>query len=148
MSLLISLGVNSTLAFQLGIFLAVFIVLKYFLFGPYFEAFNKRAESTVGQAELAERYLAETKDLEDQFAMKAQVANERYRSVYDQTRGEALKEYDKLVSEARSKSKVVVDGARQQIQADMQAAQAQLTKEIPDVAKIINQKLLGQDLST
>ncbi len=148
MSLLISLGVNPTLGIQLGIFLAVFIVLKYFLFGPYFKAFNRRAESTVGQADLAERYIAETKELEDQFAMKAQVANERYRSVYDQTRSEALKEYDKLVAGARAQSKNVVDGARQKIHSDMQAAQAQLTKEIPEVAKIINQKLLGKDLST
>src|SRR5262245_8514189 len=71
MSLLASLGVNETLVIQLGIFLAVYMVLKYVLFTPYFKAFNQRAESTVGQADLAERYIAETKALEDEFANKA-----------------------------------------------------------------------------
>ena len=147
MSLLISLGVNPTLVIQLGIFLIVFVVLKYYLFEPYFKAFNQRAESTVGQAELAERYVSETKNLEQQFAMKAQVANEQYRSVFDQTRAQAVKEYDKLVTDARAKSKIVVDGALQNIEQQMTAAQTQLMQEIPEVAKIINQKLLGKDLT-
>jgi len=148
MSLLTSLGVNPTLVIQLGIFLFVFFILKYLLFGPYFRAFNQRNESTVGQTELAERYLQETKALEDEYAMKAQVANERYRTIYDQTRAEATKEYDRLVGEARAQAKTQVEGARQKIQKEVDGAQAQLTKEIPEVVKIINQKLLGKDLTT
>lgn len=148
MSLFLSLGVNPTLLIQLGIFLTVYAVLKYVLFGPYFKAFNQRNESTVGQTELAERYVNETKALEEEFAVKAKSANEKFRSVYDQTRAEALKEYDRLVNEARAQSKTLIDGARVKIQKEIEGANSQLIKEVPDVVNIINQKLLGKDMST
>lgn len=148
MSLLLSLGVNTTLAIQLVIFLTVYVVLKYLLFGPYFAAFNQRNESTVGQTELAERFVQETKALEDEFSSKAQQANERYRSVYDQTRSQALKDYDRTIADARSQAKTLVDAARQKIQTEMESAQGQLSKEVPEVVKMINQKLLGKDLTT
>lgn len=148
MSLLLSLGVNSTLAIQLAIFLTVFVILKYGLFAPYFKAFNQRTEATVGQTDLAERYVNETKELEEKFASEAQNANERFRAVYDESRGHALKEYDRLVSEARAKTKSLIDDARLRIQKEVAAAEAEIAKEIPDVAKVINQQLLGKDLST
>ncbi len=143
MGLLMSLGVNQTLFFQFGIFVAVFVVLKYVLFVPYFAAFNKRNEATVGQTELAERYLSETKALEEAFAQKAQAANEKYRAVYDQIRADTVKEYDRLVSDARARAKTRTDAARKKIEADMQTARTQLTKEIPGVSQLIVQKLIG-----
>lgn len=145
MSLLLSLGVNETLAIQLGIFLTVFVVLKYVLFGPYFKAFNQRAEATVGQADLAERYIAETKALEEEFASKAQVANERFRGIYDEARSQAMKEYDTLVSGARNQAKTLIDDTRTKVAREMETAKGQLAKEIPEVAKIISQKLIGKD---
>lgn len=143
MGLLMSLGVNQTLFFQLGIFIAVFVVLKYVLFVPYFAAFNKRTEATLGQTELAERYMSETKSLEEEFAQKAQAANEKFRAVYDQIRGETVKEYDRLVTDARGRAKTLTDGARKKIETDVQAAKLQLAKEVPGVSQLIVQKLIG-----
>lgn len=146
MGLLVSLGVNQTLFFQLGIFFAVFIVLKHVLFEPYFKAYVARNEATVGQAELAERYLAETKDLEEQFAVKAQTANERFRAIFEKTRGETVKEHDRLVTEARTRAKSLTDAARKKIQVEVDGAKTQLSKEIPGVSKLIVQKLIGDSL--
>ena len=39
----------------------------------------------------------------------------------------------------------LVDEARQKISKEMEAAKNQLSKEIPEVAKIINQKMIGKD---
>ncbi len=143
MGLLMSLGVNQTLFFQLGIFVAVFVVLKYVLFVPYFAAFNKRNEATVGQTELAERYLSETKALEEEFSQKATAANEKFRAIYDQIRLETVKEYDRLVADARARAKTLTDGARKKIETDVQGAKAQLAKEVPGVSQLIVQKLIG-----
>lgn len=143
MGLLMSLGVNQTLLFQLGIFIAVFFVLKYVLFVPYFAAFTKRTEATVGQTELAERYVSETKALEEEFSKKATAANEKYRAVYDQIRADSLKEYDRLVADARTRAKELTDQARKKIAADVQAAQTQLAKEVPGVSQLLVQKLIG-----
>src|ERR1700691_5507646 len=102
MDLLIHLGVNNTLGIQLVTFLITFMVLKYFLFEPYYAAFNERKERTLGKTELAERFISETRELEAKYAERAQAANDRFREVFDKSRGEAVKEYDNLISEARS----------------------------------------------
>lgn len=148
MDLLISLGVNQTLAYQFGIFLVVYLALKYVLFAPYFQAYNERNERTVGKTELAERFVAETHELEQTYALKAQEVNERYKSVYDRTRSEAVKEYDRLIGEARTQGKKLIDEARNQAQKEMASARSQLAQEISGISQLINHKLIGKDLST
>ncbi len=148
MDLLTSLGVDSSIGYQLGIFLTCFAVLKYFLFNPYFAAYNGRNSRTVGQTELAERYLNETKDLEEKYASKAQAVNERFKAVYDKTRNEANKEYDRVVNESRVQAKGLLDASIVSIQKEMEKARTQLNAEVPAVSQLINQKLIGKDLTT
>lgn len=147
MDLLVSLGVNSSLAVQFVIFAVVYTILKYVLFRPYFAAYNERSERTIGKAELAERYIAETRDLEEQFAVQAREMNEQFKSIYDRTRAEALKEYDYLVNEARGRAKSFIDTNNRQIRVQMEAARADLSKEVAGVSQLINQKLIGKDLT-
>jgi F0F1-type ATP synthase membrane subunit b/b' len=148
MDLLTSLGVNSTLAVQFGLFLVTYFALKDILFRPYFEAYNERNERTVGKAEQAERFVAETRELEEKFAIRAREVNERYKLVYDRSRNEALKEYDRLVTEARQRAKEMTDGSRGKIQLEMQEARSHLGQEVTGVAQLINRQLIGKDLST
>lgn len=147
MELLTQLGVNSTLGIQLIAFLVVYGVLKYVLFTPYFNAYNERSNRTVGQAELAERYVNETRELEEKFAAKATEVNERYKAVFDKTRGEAMKEYDRLVTESRDQSKRLIDETRAKIQKEMELARGQIKAEVEGVSKLINQKLIGKDVN-
>lgn len=148
MDLLISLGVNSSLAMQFGIFAIVYAVLKYVLFTPYFAAYNERNNRTVGKTELAERYIAETKALEEKFAQTAQEVNERFKAVYDKTRAEALKDYDQLVNDARARSRTLVEDTQKKIRGELEAARTQISKEVGGIAQLINQKLIGKDLTT
>lgn len=146
MDLLISLGVNSTLAIQFVQFVLVYAVLKYVLFKPYFQAHNERSERTVGKAELAERYVAEAREMEDKFAERAQQANEAYRAIYDKSRHEAMREYDHLIAQARLKARDLTDAARVKIRSEMDTARSRLDQDIPDVARLISNKLIGKDL--
>ncbi|MGE0526349.1 MAG: ATP synthase F0 subunit B [Bdellovibrionales bacterium] len=148
MELLFSLGVNSSLFVQFAIFLVVYVVLKNLLFEPYFRAFNERNERTVGQTEMAERYLSEARELEDKFAIRAKEVNERYKAVFDKSRSEALKEYDHLVNEARARAKQVIESSRKHIQTEMNAARTHLVAEVGGVSNLINRKLIGKDLVT
>lgn len=148
MELLTSLGVNSSLAFQFGIFLIVFLTLKYLLFTPYFSAFNERNNRTVGKTELAEKFLAESKELEETYNRKAQEVNEKYRTVYNQARVEATKEYDRVIQETRSKAKSLVDSSVEKIEKEMTSARGQLSQEVTGVSQLIIQKMIGKDLTT
>lgn len=148
MELLTQLGVNSSLGFQLVCFLIVYAILKYVLFTPYFKAYNERNLRTVGQTELAEKFVTETRELEEKFAAKATEVNERYKAVYDKTRSEAAKEYDRMVNESRAQAKRLVDEARSKIQKEMEGARTHLKSEVASVSKLINQKLVGKELGT
>jgi F-type H+-transporting ATPase subunit b len=147
MDLLTSLGVNSSLFIQFGLFLVVYVVLKHVLFEPYYAAYKERSERTVGKAELAERFVNETKALEEQFSARAQEANEKYMAVYEKTRSEAMKEYDIKVNDARARAKKVVDESRRHIESEVATARVQLNKDTGAVSQLINQKLIGKDLS-
>ena len=148
MDLLTQLGVDSTLGIQFLMFLAVFVILKQVLFEPYYAAFVERKERTLGKTELAERFIAEARELEVQYGVRAQQANDRFREIYDRTRNEAIKEYDRLVNEARAKSKSLADENSEKIGKEMETARKLLSQEIPNVSKLINQKLVGQELGT
>jgi len=147
MDMLTQLGVNETLAIQLGMFLVVFVALKYLLFGPYFAAFNERQARTLGKTELAERYLAESRAMEETYALRAREANDRYREVFDKSRAETNKQYEQLVSDARNQSKVRIEEMRAQIRKEIQGVQTQLTQEVPAVSQLINHKLIGKEFS-
>jgi F-type H+-transporting ATPase subunit b len=144
-NLLVSLGVNPTLWIQLGIFLVTFLILQFVLFKPYFAAFNERNERTLGQTELAERYITQTRELEEKFAAKASEVNEKYRAVFDQTRTEANKEFDTVIGGARARAKQLIDETRKKIQAEMESARTQLDKEVGTVSQLINSKMIGKE---
>ncbi len=146
MDLFVQLGVNSTLLIQLGLFLLVFAILKYFLFAPYYAAFVERRERTLGRTELAERYISEARDLEVQYGARAQQANDRFREIYDAARVKATQEYDQLVSEARAKGRNAIENSRQVLQRQIAEVKAQLSKEVAGVSQLINRQLIGKDL--
>lgn len=147
MELLTSLGINSTTYIHLAIFLVVFVVLKDFVFKPYFRAFVERNDRTVGQTETAEKYSVDTKALEAQYAEKAREINEQFKQIYDKTRQGATKEYDRLVAEARARSKELVEQARTSIQSEIQAARLQLSAEVPVLSELISNQLVGREPS-
>ncbi len=146
MELLAQLGVNNTLAYQLVMFLVVFVVLKYVLFEPYFAAFNERKDRTLGKTELAERFIADAHALEQTYGQRAQEMNDRYREVYDKTRTEAMHEYDRVIGEARARTKQMIEESAQKIAREMAAARVQLSQEVSTIARLINTKLIGKDL--
>ncbi len=146
-NLLSSLGVNDTYYVEFGLFLAVYLTLKYVLFGPYFAAYNQRNDRTVGQTELAERFVNETRELEERFSKRAQEVNERFKAVFDKSRSEAMKEYDRMIGEARTKAKSLVEDTRQRIGTEMETARKQLSSEVGAVSQLINHKLIGKDFN-
>lgn len=148
MDLLRGLGVvPEFLGYHLVIFLVTYLVLHFLLFKPYFKAYLARVERTMGRAELAEKYLAETQSLQAEYEGKAQELSHKYRAIFDSSRVQAMKEYDKLVSEARQTAKAEFDAAKQNISAEMQAARKNLQAEVPALSEVITARLLGKDLA-
>lgn len=141
------LGINQSLGIQLVTFLVVFAFLKQLLFEPYYAAFIERQKRTEGTTELAERFVAETRAMEEKYSHRAQEVNDRFREVYEKNRTEAMRDYDRVIGEARNKAKGLVDDSREKIQKEMESVRAQLSQDVASVSQLINQKLIGKDLS-
>lgn len=146
MELFTSLGINSTIFMQIGIFLVTFVFLKYVLFDPYFAAYEERNKKTVGQVDEAEKYIQETKALEEKYSKEAKRINEEYKSIYDKTRLEALKAYEEKIASAREIAKTEVDSARALISKNAHEAKNEIKEELPEISEMISSRLLGKGL--
>jgi F0F1-type ATP synthase membrane subunit b/b' len=140
-----SLGIDETIFIQMGIFLVVFVAMKTILFDAYFAAHHTRKERTVGQTEAAERYINEARELEAQYAVQAQQINEQFRTIFDKSRTDANKEYERITEAARSQAKQWMEQARAKVGRELAETRSQLTGDIPAVSQLITAKLLGKD---
>ena len=144
MAILETIGLNLTVAYQLGIFVVCYLVLTQVLFNPYFRAFVERKKRTVGNQEGAERLLAETEELETTYAKKAREINSQFKELYDEQKSEAYREYDRMVSEARDKSLSMLTEARSKISSETSKAKADLNAQTNDVKQAVVTQLLGK----
>ncbi|MCB0384998.1 MAG: ATP synthase F0 subunit B, partial [Bdellovibrionales bacterium] len=122
MEILTALGVNSTLGIQFIIFLVAYVFLTTLVFKPYHRAYEERVKRTEGNTDLAERILTESKDLELQFEQKARALNNETKIIFDHSRTEAMKEYDRMVSQARDRAKSIMEKTRLQIGHEFESA--------------------------
>lgn len=139
-----SLGANSTIVIQLGIFLVVFAFVLNVGFKPYFKAFEERQKRTQGNEKQAEQLVAQTRELEAMYQRKARNLNLDIKSIYDQERLAAQKEHERLLLEAKDKSKAIIDRARANIQEQYNRAREELFKEAPAVGRSIAEQLLSK----
>jgi F-type H+-transporting ATPase subunit b len=142
-----TLGINQTLFMQFGIFMVVYLVLSNVVFKPYLAAFTKRKEQTVGKTDLAERFIKETEELEVEYSSKAREMNRETKEIFDNSRSQAMKQYDQVVSQARGRANEILASARTEIEAQVSAARTKLDAEIPSVTQAINSQVVGKELA-
>ncbi len=147
MQMLEALGVNATVLYQFGFFLITYIVLSNVLFKPYYKAFLTRGEKTVGNTESAEKMLAEARDLEAEYELKAREINTKVRGIYEQSRQQAMREQEKQMAEARLRAKQIIEDNKQKVQTEVARAQQEISKEVTSVSQAMATKLLGKDLT-
>ncbi|MCB0361462.1 MAG: ATP synthase F0 subunit B [Bdellovibrionales bacterium] len=145
MDILASLGVNSTLGIQLVIFLFSYFFLTLLIFGPYHRAYEERVKRTEGNTEIAERILAESKELEVEYEQKARALNNETKIIFDRQRSEAMKEYDRMVSQARDRAKSIVEKNRSLIGSEFLKAKSEIKKEIPLLVQSVERKMVGTE---
>jgi F0F1-type ATP synthase membrane subunit b/b' len=147
MNILTALGVNSTLWIQLGCFLVAYVALTQLVFKPYMAAFHERITRTIGNEEYAQRILQEVADLQTQYEVRARELNDETKSIFDQTRVAAMRDYDKTISAARQETTDLLEKTRIQIAVNIREAQTAVMREAPDVGRVIASKLMGKEVA-
>ena len=146
MDIISALGVDSTLGIQFAIFLFAYLFLTGLVFRPYHRAFEERVKRTEGNTEIAERILAESRQLEGEYEQKARALNNETKLIFDRERSLAMKEYDRTVSQAREKAKSAIERNRGTIKLEVERVRKEMKAEIPLLADGIVQKLIGMEM--
>ena len=145
-SILIGLGVNETVYYQLAIFIIGYTFLYFLVFKPYFRMLQEREKRTVGNQDLAGKIVKETQQLESEYQVKARKLSAQYKEVYDQYKKEAISEYDKVVNQARLEAKETVEKTKQEIKQKVSIAKTELVGKKTQVAEAIVTQVLGKTL--
>ncbi len=144
MGILQQLGLNDSYFFQFIIFTIAYLVLSQILFKPYAEAFEKREHKTKGGEEIASETAKSTQDLKSNYETKARNVSSEIKNIFDEQRSIANKEYESIVSAARSHSTKLIEETRNKIAGELAIAKKQIQEAIPSVAAEMTRKLLSK----
>jgi F-type H+-transporting ATPase subunit b len=141
------IDIDWTAAVQLGLFLLLFLVCNALLFQPYLRLRARRREGIQGAREEAARMTAEADarlaDYESKLATARTRAGEEQRKV----RAEAAA-YERETTEAARKAAMkALDEANAKVQADTEAARAQLLPQAQLLAKTMASRILGREVA-
>jgi F-type H+-transporting ATPase subunit b len=142
MAILNQLGINYTTFYCFLIFVITFFFLKEILFRPYYLAFEEREKRTKGGENNAKDLQQKTTQLKQEFEEEARDLNAEIKSIFDESRGLATKEYEKVVFDARKAAEEVIEETRARVTKEVRKAQDQLSLEVPGVALVITKKML------
>ncbi len=144
MAIVQALGLNGSLLIQFAIFAFAIVYLSYVVFVPYLAALQKREEQTKGGEELAVEILKQSDELKAQYETKARQISSEIKTIFDEHRDQANKEYNSILLKARAESTKQIELARAQVIAELVVATKEIKNEVSIVAGIISQKMLAK----
>ncbi len=144
MEMIQSLGINSTVLIQFGIFIFTFFFMRTFVFYPYHEALLKRLEKTKGGEEIAGEYAEKTSELHSQYQDAARKAHHEISTIYQKNKSEAMADADRIVNQARAEAQKMIEAARVLMTQSLASATQGLKNQTSAVALTITNKLLGK----
>lgn len=147
LSLIQSLGINTTVWIQLAIFLVSFIILNYLVFRPYFRAHFERHARTEGGREGTSQVLQSNQLLQSEYEQKARTTNDKIRLVFEKAKSDALLEQTNVLNRAREGAHNQLRISREKLEKELQLARQQLTQEVREIGLIIANKLIGSEKS-
>lgn len=142
MAILHQLGINYTTFYCLVIFLLTFFTLKSLVFEPYYNALAEREKRTKGGEESAQQLLEKTRQIKTVYETEARDLNSEVKSIFDESRLLASKEYSRVVTEARQNAEKYIENVRDQVNSEIKKASEQMKMEVPSVALVITKKML------
>ena len=145
LGILQSLGVNSSIWTQMGIFFFVFLFLKFFVFEAYLKAYLERQNQTTGSQDEAEKVHAKARELETIYQRKARNLNAEIKAAFDQEKLKAQQEHERILIEAKDKAKSAIDGARSVIQQEYMRAREELLKETRNMGDAMASRLMTKE---
>ena len=144
MNILDQLGLNHTYFYQLFIFVFALLMLSLFVFKDYVELLKQRNFMTKGSEELAEEFQKNTTDLHQKYETKARQVSGEIKTIFDNHRDEANKEYQGIITKAKKESSAAIDETRRRVSMEYADAAGKIIQESPLLAQSMMSKLLAK----
>jgi F-type H+-transporting ATPase subunit b len=144
MAILEQLELNQSFFVQFVVFTVAYLALSRLVFAPYGEALAQREMRTKGGEDLAIEIQKKSDELRTQYETKARQVSGNVKSIFDQYRDEANKEYEKIVSASRLDAQKLVEAARQKVSVEIGDAKAKIKADVPVVAQEMTRRLLAK----
>jgi F0F1-type ATP synthase membrane subunit b/b' len=144
MAILNQFGIDVTVFFHMIIFMIAIIFLTNVIFKPYLKALEMREQRTKGGEALAGEIQKDSADLRARYEVKAKEISHQIKSIYDDFRGQANKEYESILVASRADAKKNVDQVRSRVADELGNAEKQIREQTSVVAQTVVTKLLAQ----
>jgi F0F1-type ATP synthase membrane subunit b/b' len=145
MEILKTLNLNATLFYQFGVFILTYLILSPLLFKPYLKAYLKRAEMTTFSETTASQLLAETKEFNLKYDVKAREINDRISEVFSGARAQGQHESDEIVRAQQKQVEAKLAEARAKIETQVSSVRAHLNERVADFGAQMARRLLGKE---
>ncbi len=138
------IDIDRTALLQLAIFLTMWVVLSQLVFGPFLKMRAQRTLAIDGARAEAVKMQAEAQKIVATY--DASLAQTRTKGNAERARlaGEAIKEEQLLLAQARTASTAALDAARANITAQTDTARRNLAAQAGTLARDMAQKILGR----
>ena len=143
MAILSQLGLNESFFIQFGIFCVAYLFLSRVVFTPYANALSERERRTKGGEALALELQQASSGLQNKYEQRARDISGQVKTIFDEYRAEAMKEYESLLSKARAESMQMLEAARAKTAVEFSEAQIKIQQEVGSVTQEVTKKLLG-----
>ena len=137
---------NGTLLIQMGLFLALYVILKPLMWEPILQSLDRRRALTSGQKEQADLEEAEILRLENEYQAKIKSARAAAGEERNKLRATAQNSAKQLIETAKNEAAKTVAAVRAEVGAAAEKARGQLKTEAEASADAMTAKILGRSV--
>lgn len=144
LGLIDSLGLNSTLFIQFGIFMVSFGILQYVLFKPYNKAAQERYNRTVGNEESAHQFDEEIELIQRQYREKAQATNNDVQAVFLNEEQSGKNEVNSILKTAKDKYQSNKEKLEKEAAHEYSSEQSKIPNLVPELKDALKKVLVEE----
>lgn len=129
-------------------FLAVFFVLKHFLFKPVMKLIKDRQDEIDGMYADAGKAKETAENLQAEYEQKLSVATETSERIVKEAMARGQSKEEEIIRQANAEASAIMDKAAADIAQEKKKAINDAKDEISDMAMAIAEKVVGRELNT
>lgn len=141
------IDIDGTVLIQFGLFLLMAFLATQWLFKPYLRMRDERTEGIEGARQEAEAFSAEADAKLADYEAKLAAARSRAHQEQRKTRAEAAEYQREVTDKARQEAAKAIEDAQAKVDADTEAARAELMPKADALATEVVSKLLGRKVA-